>query len=161
MMKALLVSLFVATPIIWGQLPPATPERPCREVVSLFVPQFISGVPTTELERVEVRKCDAKTSERLQLVAWERKKQAPSLVVDTSDFTVTQVAMLGHVFVIETTGGPRDQVYVILYEAGRPKLAVQRVTKSRAQITTDEKSIRIKIPNTWSGKSELFSFPVD
>jgi hypothetical protein len=44
---------------------------------------------------VEIRKCDVKKAERLQLVAWERKMTVTSLVLDTSDFTVTQVAMLG------------------------------------------------------------------
>ncbi len=124
-----------------------------------MVSQFVMNVPTSELQRVELRKCGPGISENLQIVAWEQKAAAPGLVLDTKDFTVVQAVMSGKVFVIETTGGPRDRVYVIVYTTEGPKLALERVTKAQAKITSDGKVIRLDVPNTWTGKTEQFSFP--
>jgi hypothetical protein len=126
-----------------------------------MVPQFVMNVPTSELRRVELRKCGPGISESLQIVAWEQKTDAPGLVIDTMDFTVVQAVMCGRVFVIETTGGSRDLVYVIVYTAEGPKLALERVTKARAEITSDGKSIRLNVPDTGTGKTETFSFPCE
>ena len=132
----------------------------CARLVGLLTSDFIYHVPNTALERVEVRQCDAGAGEALQLVAWERHAKAPSLVLDTKDFGVVQAVNKGTVYVIEAGGGPRDHVYVIIYDAGKPKLALQRVTRASAEILVGVAAVRVRIPNTWTGKTEVFSFPV-
>jgi hypothetical protein len=136
----------------------AESRNACPEVVGVMVPQFIMNVPNSRLERVELRKCGPGRTEDLQIIAWERNSLHPTLVVDTTDFTVVQYVMSGRVFVIETTGGPRDRVFVILYEHGKPSLVLQRVTKARAEILSDGKTVRVSVLNSGTGKKETFSF---
>lgn len=119
----------------------------CEEIVTTLVPQFIFKVPTSDLERVEIRKCFPGLADSLQLVAWQRAARKPSLVLETTDFTIVQLVMSGRVFVVETTGGTRDIVWVITYQSGVPKLALKAITKGYAVVTSDYKRVSIEYPD--------------
>ena len=136
---------------IYGQS--KRPLAPCPTVVGLLVTQFVYRTPISQLQRVEIRQCDA-GSETLQIVAWESRESTASLVIDTTDFTVVQTAARQSVYVIETTGGPRDQIYVIAYKDGKPRLALQRVTKGTATIKVDSVSIELLISGIYAGDAE-------
>src|SRR5438270_9521538 len=88
----------------------------CGNVVGILVNQLSFGTPLSETARVELRQCGENVTEELQIVAWEANAVKPSLVIDTTDFTVVQTAGRQNIYVIETTGGPRDRIYVILYQ---------------------------------------------
>jgi hypothetical protein len=127
-------------------------ESPCARIVTLIITQFIADIPITDLPRVEVRQC---SEGELQIVAWAQKSLIPSLVVDTTDFTIVQLAARENVFMIETTGGPRNIVHVITYKNGTPILALKSVTKGTADVTVSRSSLKLSIPNViYPGQGE-------
>jgi hypothetical protein len=135
------------------------PEDICSEVVSRMVPQFITGIKTSDLARIEIRKCPQ--SEALLLIGYEKGQKVPNLRIDTTDWVINQMLMSGYVFAIETTGGSRNQIYVINYVRGKPELALQRVIKDSAKLTSDGQNIKVSIPIVGSNNLEEFSYPVD
>jgi hypothetical protein len=116
----------------------------CPEIVTTLVPQRVFKVPTKLLQRVEIRTCMPGETENLQFVAWKNGATKPSLVLTTSDETVVQLAMSGGVFAIETSGGAHYYLFVIVYDGGasfrdgKPRLALQAVTKGPVFIQTSE-----------------------
>lgn len=135
----------------YGQ--PSRTSAPCPKVVGLLVTRFVYGTPVSKLPRVEIRQC-GDGSEALQIVAWEAQARRPSLVVDTTDFTVVQMAARGSSYVIETTGGSRNRIFVITYNRGKPLLAVRRITKGTATLKLDSVSLEIVIDGIYAGDAE-------
>jgi hypothetical protein len=133
--------------VLFGQ---TKSEEPCERTVGLLVTQFSFGTPLHRLPRVELRQC-GEGSETLQIVAWDAGGATPSLVIDTTDFTVVQCAARGNVFIIETTGGPRDRVYAIVFTRGKPQLKLMRVTRGTAKITVNEDNIELVISGIYAG----------
>lgn len=130
-----------------------TNQDACADIITTLLPQRVFKVPTNQLLRVEIRSCMPGATENLQFVAWENGAVKPSLVVTTPDETIVQLAMSGGVFVVETSGGSHDTVFVIVYEgaksfrSGKPKLALQAVTKGRVVITTSTDKVFIDYPD--------------
>ena len=135
---------------IWGQ---AQQQTLCSALVATYVNQLTFLVPVSQTARVEVRRCGERATETLQLVAWEAQASTPALIVDTTDFTIVQAASRQNIYIIETTGGPRDRVYVILYEAAKPVVKLMRVTKGTAKITMGRDIVDIVIPDIYAGDS--------
>jgi hypothetical protein len=135
------------------------PKVPCAELVSSVVLQFVGDAPYADLARIEIRRCDRAFSGTLQIVGWERKATQPAFTVETTDFTLVQFAMLGSVTLIETAGGTVDRVYIVVYQSGKLRVQVQRTTKDRARLTSNDTEIRVFVPNTWTGKTESFAYP--
>jgi hypothetical protein len=73
------------------------------------------------------------------------------LIVDTTDFTTVQVAARDNVFLIETTGGPRDIVFVIVYKSGNPTLALKSVTKGTATVKVTQTDFEILVSGIYAG----------
>jgi len=124
----------------------------CPTVVGIIVNQFTFQVALSETPRVEIRRCGE--NETLQIAAWQANAPEPSLLVDTTDFTVVQTAARQNVYVIETTGGPRDRIYVVLYQNGKPTLKLQRVTRGTAKITMTRDSLDLVIPDIYAGDAQ-------
>jgi len=122
-------------------------------MVGLLVTELVYETPLRALPRVEIRQCET-PSGTLQLLAWEPRATSPTLVIDTTDLTIVQSVARGNTYVIETTGGPRDRVYVIQYEDGRPKLRLMRVTKGTATITVGQDSIQLVISGIYAGDAK-------
>jgi len=66
--------------------------------------------------------------------------------------------MSGNVYVIEDYRRPRDQVYVIVYQAGKPTLALHRVREIEPESPQSRNRSMIKIPNDKNGGAEMFTF---
>jgi hypothetical protein len=144
------VVLLVAT--AGGLYPPVSAaERLCDTVVGLLATVFVGGVPNSQLARVEMRQCSPELSATIQLAAWRSGDVTPALVVDTSDFGIVQAAARKNVFIVETSGGPRDQVFVIVYNRGEPKLALRRVTKGTALINISASAVDLIIEGIYAG----------
>jgi hypothetical protein len=124
---------------------------PCDRLVELLATQFVYGVSSTQLPRVEVRQCAPEGSATIQLVAWGQGQSTAPLVVSTGDFGVVQAVARANVFVVETGGATRDQVFVIVYSRGQPRLALQRVTKGTATVTVNRDSLELVIPGIYAG----------
>jgi hypothetical protein len=147
--------------VLAGQIDAGSKQREpriCDQLVTTLIPQRVFRVPDNQLPRVEIRSCAAGISEGLQLVAWQRGAFAPSLVVDTYRFTVAQLVMSGNAFVIQTAGGTTDVLQVIVYENGKPRLALERFIKGYPTITTRYEEVRIDIPQE-DGPGAQVSFP--
>jgi hypothetical protein len=129
---------------LWGQSPVA-----CRDIVGTLITQFVFQKPASSLARVEIRQCQP--SENLQIVAWETDGKSPALVVDTTDFTIVQAAARRNVFVIETTGGSRDRVYVIVYQNGKPKVELMQVTRGSSKIELQPEFVETTIFGIYAG----------
>ncbi len=153
--------LLILVPMTWGETAPATL---CKTVVGRLVNQLTFKIPISETARVELRRCAEMGSGTLQIAAWEARASIPSLVIDTTDFTIVQTASRQNVYVIETTGGPRDRVYVVLYENGKPTLKLQKVTRGSATITMAQDALELVIPDIYAGDSpprtENYRYPL-
>lgn len=132
----------------------------CATVITTLVTQLVASKPLTQLPRVEIRSCGPE--EVLQLWAWEANAARPSLVVDTTDFTLVQTAARDNVYVVETTGGPRNRVFVIVYRDRKPTLALQRVTKGTAEVYLGPRYVDVTVVGIWAGdvgeRSEFHRF---
>jgi hypothetical protein len=128
-------------------------EQPCDIVVGVLGTDFNYRVPSSQSARVDVRQCSPGDSATIQLVAWRSGEATPALVINTDDFGVVQTAARGNVFVIETGGATRDQVFVIVYDRGEPKLALKRVTKGSARITLSSSAVDLIIDGIYAGDS--------
>jgi hypothetical protein len=145
LLRAILVSLPLASMLL-GQ---GTQPTLCPTLVGIFVNQFRFQVALSATARVELRRCSE--NEALQIAAWQARATEPSLVINTTDFTVVQMAARQNAYVIETTGGPRDRIYVVLYENGKPTLKLQRITRGTAKITMARDSLDVVIPDIYAG----------
>lgn len=145
------VSVFLSQRGVAAQV--RTDRAVCSDIVTTLLPQRVFKTPTNRLLRVEIRSCMPGETENLQFVAWENGAVKPSLVLTTPDETIVQLAMSGGVFVIETTGGAHDTLFVIVYEGGnsfrtgKPKLALQAVTTGRVVITASPDKVLIDYPD--------------
>jgi len=126
-------------------------ERACDTVVGLLATEFIYKEPNSRLARVDIRQCSPEGSSTIQLAAWREGELRPALIVNTDDFGVVQVAARANVFIIETSGGTRDQVFVIQYVRGEPKLILRRTTKGTARITITGRAVDLVIEGIFAG----------
>lgn len=137
----------------------------CQDVVGLLATDFVRGVHNTELPRVEIRQCPEARSGNIQIVAWRQKNKQAPLVLDTADFGVIQMVVRANVFVIETAGATRDQVFVICYQRGEPKLQLKQITRGTARVHVSRLAIHVEIDGIYAGdkpaRSESRDFPLD
>jgi len=140
-------------------------DRPCEKLVGLLATDFVYRVANSQLARVEIRRCSPEDSATIQLVAWRTGGAHPALVVNTDDFGVVQAVARANVFVVETGGATRDQVFVIVYSQGEPKLALKRVTKGTARIKVGPAAIDLDIEGIYAGdnppRTESLHFALD
>lgn len=140
-------------------------ERPCEDIVGLLRTDFIYKTRHTQPPRVEVRQCEPGYAETIQLVAWRSGERKPALVINTYDFGVIQAAARGNLFIIETGGATRNQVFVIAYERGEPKLVLKRVTKGTARIIVNGSAVELVIEGIYAGdaspRTEAHRFLLD
>jgi hypothetical protein len=127
-------------------------QLPCTTVDTMLVTQFIANTATDKLPRVEARRCGIE--EKLYIVGWREDEAIPALVIDTTDFVIVQAVARGNVFLLETTGGSRDIIWVVVFKKGTPKLELKRVTKGTAKVTLDETHMHIIISGIWAGDEE-------
>jgi hypothetical protein len=144
------VPLFAAMASVWC-VALAAADKPCETVVGVLATEFVFKVPSARLARVEIRQCSPDGSASIQLAAWRSGDTAPALVVDTADFGVVQAAARANVFVVETGGATRDQVFVIVYYRGEPRLALRRTTKGTARINMSDSAIDLVIEGIYAG----------
>jgi hypothetical protein len=112
---------------------------------------IIAGKDVEAMPRVEVRRCFPSSDGNLQIVAFKANDNQPSLVFDTSDFFIQQIVSRDNVALIETGGGMRDQVFVIVFKRGVPAIELQQVTKGTAQVSIDSKTMNINISGIYAG----------
>jgi hypothetical protein len=128
------------------------PSAPCGTIAGVLVTDFVFRTPVLQLPRVEIRQCGPETAGSIQIVAWTSgKSAAPALVVDTGDFGVVQTVARANVFVVETGGATRDRVFIIVYEGGQPKVAMQRTTRGTASVRVDRTSLDVEIAGIYAG----------
>jgi len=151
-------ALLMSSPVL------AAAERPCDTVVGLLTTDFVYGVSNDRLARVEIRQCLGQSA-AIQLVAWKTGDATPALIVNTNDFGVVQTTARGNVFVIETGGATRDQVFVIVFTRGSPEAVLQRVTRGTAQVRVGRAAIDIEIDGVYAGdnppRTEVQHFAID
>ncbi len=128
-----------------------TAPTPCGTTAEMLVTDFPFRTPVLGLPRVEVKQCRPEESSLIQIVAWTLGGTRPALVIDTGDFGVVQAIARANVFVVETGGATRDQVFAIVYEQGRPRLAVRRTTRGTAVVTVGSAAIEIDIGGIYAG----------
>jgi hypothetical protein len=163
-MRVVFVYLLVAIAAqSWLHAQSRTDRDVCPEIVTTLVPQRVFKTPTNRLLRLEIRSCMPGETENLQFVGWEGGATKPSLILTTSDETIVQIVMSGGVFVIETTGGSHDTVFAIVYEGGKsfrtgkPRVALQAVTKGSLMITTNPNRVLIDYPDL-RGEHQHFEY---
>lgn len=130
-------------------------EQVCKQVLATLGTRRVFRLPLSTMQRVEIRTCEEGS---LQLVAWEKDRPAPSLVVETNRTSIVQLLVLGNVFVFETAGASSDVVQVILFEAGKPRLAFNDAFKATARIETSWKTVRMTVRND-DGSERTLTFP--
>lgn len=147
MRGALPVLLLTASQLFgWSSSP-----KICGALAGMLVTDFPYGKPVSELPRVEVRQCPPEASGVIQIDAFASGAAEPALVIDTGDFGVVQAIARANVFVIETGGATRDQVFAITYQRGTPQLSLRRTTRGTANVTVRQDSIEIEIGGIFRG----------
>jgi hypothetical protein len=128
-------------------------EHPCEKLVGLLATDFVYRIANSELARVEIRQCSPADSGTIQLVAWSAGSATPALLVNTDDFGVVQTVARANVFIIETGGATRDQVFVIIYNRGQPRVALRQITRGSAHIKVDAAVINVDVDGIYAGDS--------
>jgi hypothetical protein len=116
---------------------------------------------TVSIERVEIRRCPvdvAKLLGAIQLVAWKTGEIRPSLVFESEDSGLFQLAMMQGVYVFEFMGGRASRIVVISFESGEPRVALDRASRSDPIITSTGGVIRVEIPEAKPRKSQVYEF---
>ncbi len=124
----------------------STLQAPCPTMVGELSTYFVNGKPNSQLARVEIRQCSPEEGYKIQVVAWPSGRRQSPLVIDTDGLGVTQAVASANIFVIETGGGMADQVFVIGYEDGKPRLLQRGVTTESAEVKTSAKALDLLIP---------------
>lgn len=117
----------------------------CPQVLTQLVPQLIFQTPPEALARVEIRICKFYTAGNLQIVAWRGNATRPSLVVDTDDHTISQLAMSSNVFVIQTARTAYETVFVVNFESGEPKLVLRETTRDAALTRLNDENVTVTV----------------
>jgi len=126
-------------------------SAPCGNIVGALVTDFPFRAPALRLARVEIRQCEPQGTSLIQIVAWSLGAGSPSLIIDTGDFGVVQEIARANVFVIETGGATRDQVFAIVFERGTPKLAAKWTTRGTANVVVRRDAIDVEITGIYAG----------
>jgi hypothetical protein len=147
----LLLSLILVLAVALPCTAQPTVPRPCPKVLSVFPTakgDLLYETPAVgaELrERFEFRECGV-----LQVYAFEYGKEEPTLRVETGDGYPAYLFHFSNVLVMQSIGGPSDQVFVFHFEHGKPKLKLKMATKEVVSVSlaTSLKSVTISVPPT-------------
>jgi hypothetical protein len=135
------LTLTVSTAMTFG----ATQQEPCPIVLSTMSWQSALGLAETDPERVEIRRCNPKDLlGSLQIVAWEKGSRNPSLLVGTSDVTITQTFSAAGIVVLQTGHETTDSIRVIAFQSGKPKMLLDDYVKTTVSITGRERGVAIE-----------------
>jgi hypothetical protein len=103
---------------------------------------------TTSAQRVEIRRCvvhAARSAGAVQLVAWGRSSQTPDLVLNLEETGFHQIAMIEGVYAFELIGGKAQEALVIVFERGKPKVALEVSTLGKVVITSDRERLLVDV----------------
>lgn len=147
------------------RLPAQNAGNNCPTVATRLVTQLVATRSLSDMPRVEIRRCEADMGHQLKLLAWATGPIVdPTLSIDTYEFTIIQTVARGNVFVIETTGGPRDTVFVIEMHRGKPRLSWRIVTRGTAEVTVTGRLVRVAVNGIYAGdappRQETREFPI-
>ena len=100
----------------------------------------------------------------------EKGKAAPSLTFDTGDGYPRYLVHLINVLVLQSAGGSADHVYALLFDKGKPSVALRTATKDLIQVVQAERTITVTVPPpTYPGPDgkfpptpnpKTYSFPI-
>ena len=152
----LLITLIAVSPLVAAQrLAPASQHidtpADCSELVGLLLPDADYDVVASKQPRVELYRCSQNNGANIRIVAWEAGARKASLTVDSYQLAVVQTAARHNIFVVETGGGSRNEVVIIVFRAGRPQLVAQQRTKGTAELRVSESAFDVKIVGIWAG----------
>lgn len=151
---------------LWAGHPPQHGKATmCETVVATLTTDFTYRSPLSSMARVEVRQCEPLDRATLQIVAWGSGASIPALVENTGDFGIVQLAGRQDVYVIETGGSTRDQVFVVTFRNGIPGVALRRVTRGSAVVQISDTELLVRILGIFAGdapsRTEEHRFPVN
>jgi hypothetical protein len=132
--------------------------QPCPEIVTDLVPGLNARVARKGLPHVEIRRCDS-IGGAMQVVAWAKDAELPSLVLLITRFSVGPILMAGNVFAM-VFPGPYDSIVVVQYNRGAPKVVFTDSTHAEIQITETFRKVQVKL-DFGGGKATTKSFTVD
>ena len=140
--RAIIVILLLSVPIVG-----LAETSPCDEVALRLVPWLPDGLKVERAARVEVRRCGAGRLPIafLQLCGLALNKEKPEFVLDTGHIGISQLAMTTAAVGVVTFGGTVDQIFVIVFEKGVPRLVLRRTTKGTAELRTAEDALTVVI----------------
>ena len=94
----------------------------------------------------------------------------PSLTFDTGDGYPGYLVHAVNVLVLQSMGGASDHVFVLLFDKGKPSLALKTATKDLIQVVQARTTITVSVPpTTYPGpdgkfppapKPEIYVFPI-
>ena len=99
--------------------------------------------PLTSRRGFQLRQC---YDDRVIVDCFEKSKATPSLTFDTGDGYPRYLVHAFNVLVLQSMGGSSDHVYVLLFERGKPSLALKTVTKDLIQVVQTDRTITVTVP---------------
>jgi hypothetical protein len=137
-------------------------------VIAKMPAEMRSMEPLDQRQRFELRQCKG---ENVIVTAYEHAKTTPSLAFDTGDNYPRLLAHVETILVFQSISGASDHVYVFVFRAGKPSIALQTATKDLIQIRQSNDAVVVSVPPTTypgpDGRSvatpapKEYSFPLD
>jgi hypothetical protein len=99
-------------------------------------------------QRVEIRQCPVdvqKARGSFQLVAWQKAAAEPSLILETEDSGFSQLVMIEGIYVIELMGGRVSRTVAIVFENGKPRVAMNEPSRLEPRIQSDRSKVLVEL----------------
>jgi|RhiMetdeSRZDD1v2_1073273.scaffolds.fasta_scaffold1189524_2 hypothetical protein len=112
-------------------------------------------------QRVEIRQCPLGADEQFgltptagtfQLVAWERNGIKPSLIFNTSESGIYQMAMVEGVYAFELIGGLASQIVVIQFVEGKPRIALNETSRFPFVLEMSKEKLSVTYSDSKGGR---------
>jgi hypothetical protein len=149
-MRSILILATVAIANVVALSAQSSDPRPCLKLLAILPtsPELMretAAVGPDTRERFELRECGG-----LQVHAFERGNESPSLRVDTGDVYPPYLFHLSNILAFQSLGGASDHVYVFAFEKGKPRLVLQMATKDAISVSVQgvQRTATILIPPT-------------
>jgi hypothetical protein len=118
----------------------------CNRIAATLATYLGDPATTRSGQRVEVRQCPINSEiGTIQVAAWEKGATTPSLLIDTELRAVGQLVMIPGAYALEIVSGSASSVIGIVFEGGRPRLAVRDSTKGIIVIKSSRDSMTIEL----------------
>jgi hypothetical protein len=153
--------------VVWPAVSAQAKTKPSCPVIATLPADTDWTEPLESRRRFQLRQCHG---DPVLVDCFEKGKATPSLTFNTGDGYPRYLVHSFDVLVLQSMGGSADHVYVLLFNGGKPSLALRTATKGLIQVAQATRTITVIVPPpTYPGpdgdfpptpKPKTYSFPI-